>query len=309
MRKLLITLIVLCIFYGLLSTIIIIIYVTCNEKLITSQDDSTTLLVLNQSNSSLQIMLSFSDIIKPAYYIIVFRVNIFQFITREILPDDHRQEISVSVSYLVDPLIFEAQITRVQSNGKRLQSQIFRLNPIQTIKPIKSSHNNKIRKIENISEDKLISRRETFGFNICLTEEYILVFAEKSNDQWYMLLNQKVLCWNINNHHVIFTNSFGLVYILDLVTFQIEETVKLENIIAIFLVNTCIFTLTRTKAVVFMRNSGVWERIVEMKGHDLTDMKVHQITNNVYTITLMQSVNSTKYIFDILHKNIHLEEE
>lgn len=293
--------------------------------------------VSNVDNPSMRITLHFTDLVapKPLYYLVVYRVNASQFITREILPSmDGFHHESVPVSYLVDPSLFEAQITRIESDGMRVESQILRIEPMQAMEALKpmnfsrttikqgvvttSGYNNTKKKIEQIKYidiDELMDKKETPGFGVGVTIKYALVFASTLDKVWYTLTDE-VWHWDICkiSDHVVYTNSDGIVYILDLKTREVEPVIKLDckddTIDICLLEKKCILTMTTKHVVIFIQNHGVWTRIVEMIGDGFTGIDIKQITKYFYSMELMQSHDkSTKYSVDIDKKIIIKQSE
>ena len=343
MKHLLIAIIILVCVSVIALVVMATLYATrnteCKLATVTYRDFTDVLLVLGVDTTdtdapSMKLTIRFTDNVapKPAYYLIVFRVNASQFVTRELLPstDGFHQE-NVPVSYLVKPGLFEAQITRIESNGTRVEGQIYRVNPAQAmeaLKPIKLSRvtttttkavvqtssddtQKQMQPIADIDTNKLMDERATPGFNVATTTESVLVFSAKAADQeWYTVIDEEVLHWNVSatSNHAVFSNNDGLVYVLNLSTLEVEPAIKLDdtnNTMAVALAgDKCIVTATGERIVVFMKNHGVWTRLVEMVGNKFTGITINQITKVIYSLVVVQATNSTKYLVDIVQKTI-----
>ena len=332
MKKLLITVILLVCVSIISFTIMISLYLTRpTECKYTSLVQGTFAEVVFElgvdiTKPSMQLTISFTDLVtpKPLYYLVVYRVGAFQFVTRELLPsvDGFHQE-SVPVSYLVDPILFEAQITRVESSEKSFESIKYKLNPFHLVpKPIPFSRiglkktvilddiapKKQIQKIETI--DHFTRQLKTANFTVAVTDTGCLVFSD-TPDTWYTLVDEMVIHWNVcsSSNHVVYANQAGLMYVLNLQTENIEPVLKLDekdNTLAVCFPNeNCIVTLTIKKLSIFMKDHGVWTRLIEMVAEKFTDVAVQQISRYVYTVQVRQENNTlTEYTVDIYNKTI-----
>jgi len=334
----LIAVVILCTLCTIALVIMAILYATRDIEQITHRDFNDVVLELGVDDNILYLTLSFTDTVtpRPAYYLIVFRVNTSQFVTRELLPSDSVHRERVAVSYLVAPSLFEAQITRIESNGMRVESPISHLYPDQVIEAMKpkifsrtltmqsgimptsiaTNTKTKIHKIMDIATNEL-EKRDTPSFHVAVTTKSILVFMSKSSKEWYEVTDEEVQHWNVSNSRdlVVFSNSDGIVFMLNLETFEFETTIKLdeENMIAIGLVDEDhMLTLTNDNTVMFTRSNGVWTRLLEMSGNGFTGIEVNRITTDVYSVILIQCTNkSTKFVVNVTNKTIikHNEED